>query len=278
MEYQIQISQTWPYRHPDKGRRLLIPGIYRIPEDLPDSIGRQALDQGVAITTRAPEPRQLERKVLVAAPKPVCDRVEKRFGRVCVVAASGPSLTEEDATAVVGLPTIAVNDAYRLIPTADVLYAGDETWWDYHADKINRTSERWSAHGDASFNDKRAAKEKYGLHLVRGVEAEGFSMDPSVIHYGGNSGFQAINLAIHMLGGKGRIILVGFDMRAIKGKRHFFGEHPKELVSTKNGYKNWPPRFDVAAKMLPPGLEIINCTPGSALKCFPQMSLAEALA
>jgi hypothetical protein len=67
-------------------------------------------------------------------------------------------------------------------------------------------------------------------------------------------------------------------MRAIKGKRHFFGEHPKELVSTKNGYKNWPPRFDAAAKMLPPGLEIINCTPGSALKCFPQMSLAEALA
>ena len=51
--------------------------------------------------------------------------------------------------------------------------------------------------------------ERYGVKLVRGIEGEGFCCDPSRIYYGSNSGFQAINLAIHMLR-KGRIVLVGF--------------------------------------------------------------------
>jgi hypothetical protein len=34
---------------------------------------------------------------------------------------------------------------------------------------------------------------------------------------------------------------------------------------------------DAAPLFRAAGVEIINCTPGSALKCFPSMSLTEAL-
>ena len=51
-------------------------------------------------------------------------------GGTVVCLASGPSLTTEDVAYVRGRATvIAVNDAVRLAPWADVLYSNDSTWW-----------------------------------------------------------------------------------------------------------------------------------------------------
>ncbi|MGQ6076331.1 hypothetical protein ACUNGR_13575 [Serratia sp. IR-2025] len=53
---------------------------------------------------------------------------------VCV--ASGPSLTAADCALVEasGLPAIAVNNSWRLIPACAVIYAADCCWWElYHA-------------------------------------------------------------------------------------------------------------------------------------------------
>lgn len=172
---------------------------------------------------------------------------------------------------------IAVNDAYRLFPFAPMLYSCDERWWDYHAGCRGFGGERWSSQGDKTRNDKRACAQRHGLNLIRGCDGDGFSLDPSLIHYGDNSGFQAVNMAGHALGWRGRVVLVGFDMRMIDGKRHFFGEHPEGLRRTTAGYKRWPKHFEAAAKVLPAGIEIVNCTPGSALTCFRSMSLADAL-
>ena len=197
--------------------------------------------------------------------------IEPRWSE-CIVAASGPSLSEL-APSCRGLPIVAVNDSYRILPHADILYGCDEKWWDVHAGCPDFTGEKWSCHGDAQHNDKRSAAGRYGLHLVQGVDAEGFSLDPSKIHYGSNSGFQAINLAI--LFGANRILLVGFDMSA-RGKSHFFGEHPPGLIRC-NDYERFIPHFERAARRLPPAIEIINCTPGSALRCFPMMDIKDAL-
>lgn len=203
-------------------------------------------------------------------------RISKRWDRFCIVAACGPSLTEEVAEACRGYHVVAVNDAWRRLPFAEILYAGDTSWWEYHRGAVGFAGEKWSAHNKWQ-NDKRDCWLKYGLNLVRGYDREGLSRDPATVHYGGNSGHQAINVAALMLGFVGRVALVGFDMRPVDGKRHFFGEHPPELRSTQRGYQNWPARFAEAAKSLPDGFEIVNCTPGSALRCFPMMELSETL-
>jgi hypothetical protein len=189
------------------------------------------------------------------------------------VAATGPSLTSEVAEACRGWHCVAVNDAYRLLPFADVLYACDANWWEWHAGCPEFAGEKWSSH-EPRANEKMAQAERYGLSLVPGRSADGFSLDPGVIHYGSNSGFQAINLAI--LFGATTIVLVGFDMTAAGRKRHFFGDHPKPLGNAAK-YEHFIPAFRRAAKTLPAGIEIINCTPDSALDCFPKMPLSEAL-
>lgn len=159
------------------------------------------------------------------------------------------------------------------MPWADKLYGCDARWWDCY-DGTGFTGEKWSTHGNpkTSTNDKRETADKYGLNLVRGEPGDGFSLDPAIIHYGENSGFQAINLAL-LLGSR-YIVLIGFDMG---GKGHFFGDHPSSLLNQDN-YAKWVPNFAKAAELLPEGIRIVNATPGSRLDCFPMMSLEQAIA
>src|SRR6185503_19111154 len=64
----------------------------------------------------------------------------------CIVAATGPSLTADVAEQCRGHRVLAVNDAYRRIPFAEALYAGDADWWEVHAGCPDFAGEKWSAH------------------------------------------------------------------------------------------------------------------------------------
>lgn len=199
----------------------------------------------------------------------IVERVEPRWtSSTCAVLATGPSLTAEVAETCRAVRAIAVNDAYRLAPWAEVLFACDGDWWDHHKGCSGFAGEKWSSHGTPC-NDKRRHAERYGLRLVAGVDGPGFSRDPTRIHYGANSGFQALNLAL--LFGARRIALVGFDMRSVEGRQHFFGAHGGGLRAPD--FALFLKRFELAARTVPRGVEVVNCTPGSALKCFPTADL-----
>ena len=205
-------------------------------------------------------------------------RIKPDWNCPVVVAASGPGLTKDVAWAVRKARwfgpyrIVCVNDAWRLFLNADILYACDEAWWDVHDGAPDFKGQRWSSQGsDKQHNDdKRKCAAKWKLNLVRGRHGDGFSTDQEVIHYGHNSGFQAVNLAI--LKGATKIVLVGFDMREVEGRRHFFGPHPSPLRNNGD-YKNFIRSFEKAQAPVP----IINATPGSALTCYPMMPLDEAL-
>lgn len=198
---------------------------------------------------------------------------DRRWSGRCIVAASGPSLTEEVAALCRGERVIAVNDAYRLLPWADVTYACDKAWWGIHRLNV-LAGEKWTSHGLSPKNDKRDVADQWGLRVIAGEDRPGFSVDPARIHYASNSGFQAVNLAI--LFGADPIVLVGFDMRHVDGKSHFFGNHKAPLRDHAQ-FGVWRSKFAKAAEKLGGSPKIINCTPQSALTCFPSMPLAEAL-
>lgn len=202
-------------------------------------------------------------------------------GLTAVVVATGPSLTPEAATAVLraraarpsDLRVLAVNDAYRVIPAADLLYACDAKWWRAHEGAPLFRGERWT-------QDKRGGLEaarEFGLHCVASQGGSLPSTDPAVITQGMNSGFQAIEIAALM--GARRIILVGFDMGlGPSGVRHFFGDHPGEL-NQSSPYHLFLKAFNEAAPhWRDRGLEIINASARTALTCFPRSGLEEALA
>lgn len=91
-----------------------------------------------------------------------------------------------------------------------------------------------------------------------------------MIHYGipsgGNSGFQAVNLA-YILGAK-TILLLGFDMHG----DHYFGKHPKKL-DVCSPFNNFIKSFETITK----DVEIINCTRKTNLNCFPKMRIESVL-
>lgn len=198
----------------------------------------------------------------------------------CFVLATGPSLTNDVLTRVRMARitdkwrAISVNDAYKRAPWSDALYACDNNWWTIHGNCFE--GPKWACHQALDGNNKTDLDKEIGLNLVHGKDGDTFSVDPSYIHHGCNSGFQAVNLALHF--GCKYIVLVGFDMRLIDGEAHFFGKHPDPLGNgDDNTYRNFANQFATAAKSLPTDVTIVNATPNSAMTCFPMMGLNEAI-
>ena len=191
--------------------------------------------------------------------------------RTAICAASGPSLTKKDLDYVRGKAALyAVNDVYKLAPWADVLYSCDFEWWHHQA-----TTDRarfWAFKGEKWSVNKQAGQE-FDVNVVGHSVAKPWSNDPKFIATGGNSGFQALNLAD--LHGFDRIILLGYDMKlADNGKRHFFGDHPSPM-NKDSDYKRWIGYFEEALPFI--RAEVINCTRSTALTCFPRAELEKVI-
>lgn len=185
---------------------------------------------------------------------------------VCL--ASGPSLTANDVDACRGkAPVVAVNDTYRLAPWADVLYACDAKWWDYHNGV--------TMFPGLKFSLEKKADRWLGVQVLERSNDRGLDLSPARLCTGMNSGYQAINLAVHL--GARRILLLGYDMQ-VQGKRsHFFGDHPKGLQRSA-AYEQCCERFASLVEPLKSlGVSVINCSRQSALKAFPRQPLVEAL-
>ncbi len=190
---------------------------------------------------------------------------------ICI--ASGPSLTDADVEACRGSRVIVVNDNYRKAPWADVLYAADKEWWLEH-------------HGVPSFQGlKYAVAEKHptrpawpnGVQVLRNTGEVGLESDPTGLRTGWNSGYQAINLAVHL--GAKRILLLGYDMqRGPDGRTHWFGHHCLDNLRRESLYVDFLKRFPTLVNPLQAiGVDVINCSRATALRCFPQMPIEQGI-
>ena len=183
---------------------------------------------------------------------------------LAAIIANGPSLTKEQVNACKGRARIyAVNNAYVLAPWADVLYSCDKEWWDHY--KPDFSGEKWT------INEEAAAQ--HGLNLIEHDTRLCFSSSKGIIATGGNSGFQALNLAYEQ--GCRKAILIGFDYHTPQA--HWFGQHPGAM--NKNpAMHQWIKHMAAAAPIMAElGYEVVNCTPNSAIQSFPFLGLEDAL-
>lgn len=206
-----------------------------------------------------------------------------------VCAASGPSFAEWQAEEIAAARqadrcrVIAINDSWRRLPAADVLFALDGTWWDVHLSEIRAkpfAGELWTTSPRAAPGFV-ALLSKKGHRPLRGLNWLDFTTAPwqpgsDRIHTGRNSGHAAITLAL-MWGAK-RIVLVGFDMKkGPGGEQHWFGPHPKPLcneIPFEVCIGHFNALADAAARA---GVEIVNASRDTALRCFRRAPLADAL-
>ncbi len=181
---------------------------------------------------------------------------------VCI--ANGASLTREDVNLCKNHIVYAVKEAYHIATWAKVMYCADGDWWQ----KTNGCAE---FNGDKYTCDLDAAN-KWGLRYIKADNSIVWSKDKAVIATGGNSGFQAINLAY--LHGATSIILLGYDYGYIN-KKHWYDDSLLNRQSRWSDYKDWIRRIDMASKQI--DIPVVNCSPLSAIECFPKMDIENAL-
>jgi hypothetical protein len=170
------------------------------------------------------------------------------------VIGSGPSLTDDqigtvrqarEAGYVKGVVAIS-NVGLDKAPWADVLLSHDTAWWKQHPEALD------------------FAGRKISSLEVRGCE----KFRPTYLPYACNSGLMGMYYARDEEKAK-QIVLLGFDMHGT----HYFGKHPEPLKNATGS------RFAVHLAQFArfSGPEVINCTPGSALRKFTMRPLEEVL-
>lgn len=187
-------------------------------------------------------------------------------GRTIACLATGPSLTRADVQACRGrLPVIAVNDAVRWAPWADVLYACDAKWWDKHPETT-------------AFAGLKVGQQfvtgREDVHFLKNTGDADLETEPTGVRTGKNSGYQAINVAVHL--GARRILLLGYDMQmSPTGQRNFVAV-PRPAPDPQ--FALWIAYFaTLVAPLRALGIEVLNCSRQTALRCFPRVPLERAL-
>lgn len=172
------------------------------------------------------------------------------------------------------LPVIAVNNAYESFPEAEMLYACDRKWWDHY-----RLRGALGGVGHEEFQGVKATLEEPvspDIHRVGNGGAWGFDPRPDHIRTGKNSAAQAAHLAIHA--GAVRILLLGCDCRvSAHGRVHHFGEHAFRRNYAPPDFSAFLTGWSRFAAERPQDVEIVNCSPDSAIDCFPRRALDDCL-
>ena len=197
-------------------------------------------------------------------------------GFAVAIIASGPSAKKANIAALRDeMPVIAIKENVELAPWADVVYGCDSAWWkarnglpDFKGLKITWKGD--SAHPAAPYPD---------LKLVDvDAKSDDLIFDPSgKLGSGGNSGFQALNLAVQF--GVKHILLVGFDMNDRSGA-HWYGRNNWQGGNnpTEDNFRRWIRAFELAApKLRDRNIQVFNASNNSSLKCFERRSIEETL-
>lgn len=206
-------------------------------------------------------------------------------GETCAVLGGGPSMSPAIAASLRGrcrvvavnnngVPTVDAGGVNHeaAAPWADVLYAADRLWWHNNRAAAENFAGLKATMMPNGFTDFVPVVD--GVRILGNGGPRGFDERTDYLRTGWNSGYQALHLAAHF--GVARVLLIGFDMHG-NGGEHWHGDH-----SWRPGYRSRYELFlsafdELAAELGRRGVDVVNCTPGSALKCFRTAGTEEGL-
>lgn len=194
----------------------------------------------------------------------------QEWGSVAIVAC-GHSASNANVEQLRGrIKTFAIKEAFtRLTPFADAVYCCEGAWWkhvrglpDFRGLKV-----AW----DGASMDFRDIER---VRLKAKTEDRLLFDEPGMIGSGGNSGFQALNIALQF--GATRVLLIGFDMSGA----HFYGRNNwlKAMNPDESVFGRWRKAFDAAAlECKRRGIDVVNTSPVSTITGFRKARIAETL-
>lgn len=143
----------------------------------------------------------------------------------------------------------------------------DRNWWNEYGSSVRGVPELWTTN--------REAAKLWRLNWIQGEQGGGESNRAHTIRMGGNSGFQALSLALYF--GAHRVVLLGYDMQlGASDATHWHGDHKRLGNPLKDRMPRWCKNFaeiPFATRQC-----VVNASRVSALKCFKKMTLHDCLA
>lgn len=183
-------------------------------------------------------------------------------GRTVYILGGGLSLNTVDIDRLRGQRIIAVNNAFKKAPFADVCYFKDFHWFQQEGNGDNLQN-----FGGLTVTSCNRFRQSSWVYVLKTGDRNVVELRPERICHSSNAGCEATNLGIKFGGTK--IILLGFDMQEIDGKANFHDEHDRK-VSPHIYEHQFIPSFKAVKKHIENrNIEVINATPGSALTLFP---------
>jgi len=181
------------------------------------------------------------------------------------IVAGGPSLRGYDWYKLKDRRVIAVNRSYEMLPWAEVIYFSDLRFFEWHREAL-------LAHKGRKITGSRLEHPKVERYRLTGQK--GLDLTPGCLRSGNNSGYAAINLAVHL--GARSIMLLGFDMCFDKSGTHWHDGYT--VLNRERQFSKMLPFFD----SLPPylktiGVTVVNACIDSRLDVFEKIPL-EAVA
>lgn len=182
------------------------------------------------------------------------------------IVGGGASLKNFDWTRLSGRRVIAVNRAYETLPFAEVVYFSDLRFWVWNQSALLQ-------HTGRKITSAVKIKKKR-IENVRITGLTGIDTKEGCIRQGNNSGYGAINLAVHL--NAKRIFLLGFDMKFSGGQCHWHDGYP--VLNTEKMLQQMIHYFDTMVDPLSTlGVQVVNLNLESNLTCFPKVPLEEIL-
>jgi hypothetical protein len=224
--------------------------------------------------------------------QPMLPRLTEGGTVICL--ASGPSLTVEDVEFARGKGVvIAVNDAVRLAPWADVIHSCDSTWWHKHHRAMRELPGlKVRVQSGSQTVTRKLLGPKYcagcrkplptpqsscwckGIISLFNAGAKGISLEQDTVCTALNSGGSAINVAVQL--GAKRIVLLGYDMGPDnKGRKHFYDTDSQTITSSFITFRKHIATMVEPLKAL--GIDVWNCSRRTNLEAFPCRPLRDVL-
>lgn len=208
--------------------------------------------------------------------------------KAVIIIAGGPSLTKADVELCEksGLPMMGINNAYLITDKLKYHYACDSRWWEWAYSTGKGAPPRPPQEHTLKYSLNNSSRPKKrapdrgwpGVTQLHMAERRGLSKKWPYLCWGGNSGYQAVNLA-YLMGYK-LIILLGYDMMEKNGRSHWHKDHSFYKASNPDNstFRMWRRDFDsLASALAETKTKVVNATRTTALESFPLAKLEDIL-
>jgi len=190
-------------------------------------------------------------------------------GETVYIIGGGPSLKGFKWNLLSNKKTIAINKAIKYYNNPTALYWTDSRVFRWFRKEI-------MSYSGLKYTITPNKDHNESIKLLKRGSKNGLSKQKNEVAHGGNSGYAAINLAIHL--GAKRIILLGYDMGNVGKESHFHDGYPVNTTSATIYKDQFIPAFDLLKRDLNgSGIEILNASPSSNLNAFKKITIEEAL-